>query len=130
MIPIIYYAHALQLYNTEREKHELHLIQAEFPKACIFNPNRSFIQHAKEPMKRCIDIVKDPSLSILVFSDYKGEITQGVYFEIQIAKKHHKELFFLTDEKIFPFTSVSKIRRITRRKKSLWKVTNYASEEC
>ena len=112
------------IYGTPAEQKELAMIQAEFPKACIYNPNRPYIQRHKNPMGACIDIVKDSSITALVFSAYKGEVTQGVYFEVAISKKLNKEIFVILGERIKIF--VGKFVRKKTRKKSYWKVVNYA----
>ena len=119
MIPVIYYAHSMKIYSMEQEQEELDLILATFPDCAIFNPNRPAIQDHAEPMKRCLEIVKDASINMVVFSAVFGKVTSGVMLEVKAAQKINKPVYFLADD-ITEF--VGPFRKVTRRKKSYWTV--------
>jgi hypothetical protein len=118
MIPIIYYAHSMKIYNTQREQDELMAIGRTFPEAIIYNPNRPYIQSHKEPMKACLHIVRD--VSMLVFSLENKRITSGVMLEVRLAFKHEIPVYLLRHGEIDEFSGV--FRKITRNKKSYWTV--------
>jgi hypothetical protein len=124
MIKIYYYAHSMKIYNTEQERKELDVIEQFIGPGCIFNPNRHFIQNHQAPMRACIDVVKDESITDLIFSGVFGYITQGVYFEISIAQKLEKPIFYLEpfNNKIEKFEGIfvhSKNKKVSR-----WSVLN------
>jgi hypothetical protein len=88
MIDVVYYAHSMKIYNTEREKWEIGLLQACFPEGIIYSPNRLYIQHHKKPMQACLKVVKDPVVTALAFStNDRKYISLGVYAEIRAAQK-------------------------------------------
>lgn len=94
MIPIVYFAHSIKVYNSQLETDAMSLIEAYFTTYCVFNPNRPYIQKAKDPMTLCLDIIKDDSIQALVFlPGKKGIITPGVNYEIHTARKLHKPIF-------------------------------------
>ena len=93
MIPVLYYAHSMREYNTDKEQAELKAIQGIFWDALIFNPNRSSIQFSRDPMKACLNIVRDESVKLIVFTEHEGAIEQGVYAEIQLARKLGKPVY-------------------------------------
>ena len=68
MIPIIYYAHNLQIFDTKQEQVELQRLREYFSTGLIYNPNRPHIQRQKDPMKACLRIINDPSITGLAFS--------------------------------------------------------------
>ena len=95
MIPIIYYAHSLKIYNSDRERKELRQLREHFPKGCIWNPNRPYIQQHKNPMGACLNIVKDFWIAGVAFSHENRKIPSGVYDEIQAAqKKKEADLYY------------------------------------
>jgi len=108
MIPVVYYAHSMRIYNTIREQHELEIIHHYFWQSLIFNPNRGSIQHATNPMQACLDIVNDESVKQLVFSEVDGCIEQGVYAEIQLAKRHEIPIFVIEHNALAPVDGVFK----------------------
>ena len=103
MIPVIYYAHSLRIYNTREEKKELETLEAYFYNGLIFNPNRRSIQRAKDPMSECLRMLKDDSVTSLVFSSIQGYIEAGVYAEIRSAQKQKKPIFYLENEGVTAF---------------------------
>ena len=120
---IWYYAHSMNMYNTDQERVEMTDLEKLFPKDCIFNPNRHYIQRHKTPMKACIDVIHDPSVTGVVFSGDQGGITQGVYFEIKTAQKLEKPVFLLEDHFLEEFDGAF----VYQKKKKRWKVTTHAN---
>ena len=100
MIPIIYYAHSMKIYGSERERKELRRLREEFPKGCIWNPNRPYIQGHKNPMGACLNIVKDAWIAGIAFSHDNRKIPSGVYDEIQAAKKNRKTIYIIESDRI------------------------------
>ena len=119
MIPIIYYAHSMEIYHTRREQEELKRLQEYFSNGLIYNPNRPSIQHSKAPMKECLRIIKDPSITMLAFSHSGRSIPLGVYIEIQLAQKRHKPVYIIDPKRI---RSYSKSIEVTKKNKA----TNWA----
>lgn len=118
MIPVIYYAHSMSTYGTEREAQEVKLIEESFFRNLVYNPNRKSIQRAKNPMKECLKIVKDSSLQGLVFSPRDGFISMGVYAEIKTAQKMRLPIYHIAKEKIMLFRGELKL--VKQDKKTHW----------
>lgn len=118
---IWYYAHSMETYNTEQEAEELALLDIWVYNGMIYNPNRAYIQRHREPMKACIDVLHDPLITALVFSSVFGVITQGVYFEIRVAQKLEKPIFFL-DPGGECFPSNGTLTKIPKTKPMKWSV--------
>jgi hypothetical protein len=114
MIPIIYYAHAIEIFNTEQERQELELIEMFFYHGLVFNPNRISVRFASDPMRMCLDTVKDESISALVFGEVNGEITQGVEREIRQARKYGKPILYVNAESVVPY--IDEIEIIPKKK--------------
>jgi len=123
---MIYYAHSMKLYGSARERKELKLLNQYFQEK-IFNPNQRKIQKAKEPMHACIEMIRSPLISGIVFSTIHNYISAGVYFELKVAKKQGIPIFFLRDGQVEPFRGA--FRMIGKNRHSKWaKVVTYASE--
>ena len=104
MIPIVYYAHNLSIYHTEQEQQELQIITECFPKHVVYNPNRPDIQRAENPMKRCLEVVHDVSITDIVFSMLPDKwIGSGVYAEIRAAQKDEKPVYYVANQRVFLF---------------------------
>ena len=108
MISIIYYAHSMGIYGKTREREELDIIQGTFADSCIYNPNRKYIQKAKDPMKRCLKIINDASVTALVFSEQRGKVTAGVYLEIITAQRAKKPVYRIFDDSVEEFQGLPK----------------------
>jgi hypothetical protein len=132
MIDIVYYAHDLSLYNTDQEQMELALLDWWFSKALIFNPNRPDVQLAENPMEVCLDIVKDESITKLVFSSIlpnpyltNDYVHSGVRSEVITAQKRKIPVFFLRREtimakRIIPFRG--DFEHIEHSKPPTWRI--------
>ena len=118
MPKILYYAHSMKIYGTEREQEELDMIQAAFPQDVIYSPNRPFIQNHKDPMKACLDVILD--MDTLVFSLEKRHVSSGVLLEVKHAQKHNIPVFVLQYGNVIEFSGA--FRKVTRNKKSFWTV--------
>lgn len=103
MIPIIYYAHSMKIYNTEREQAELRMLEEYFYNGLIFNPNRPNIQYSKNPMGECFKAVKDHVITGLAFSHDNGHIPSGVFAEIRLAQKRRKYLYQIDSDRVRPY---------------------------
>ena len=108
MIQIMYYAHAMQMYGTEREQEELRLIQATFPECVIYNPNRPYIQNHADPMRACLDVIAD--CHALIFAPYLCGVTMGVNLEIHHARKHNVPVYILDNPVELFFGNLSIVR--------------------
>jgi hypothetical protein len=106
MIPIIYYAHSMAFYNTQREEEELYLIQLSFPNALIYNPNRPNIQNDENPMLACVEIVRDEAVTGIVFSKFNGTLSPGVKLELKVAQKNMKQVYCLENGMIQPIAEL------------------------
>lgn len=107
---LVYYAHSKLIYNTEREKKELSIIQDNFKNANIINPNGWIYDCGKERdiMEQCFIFVKQSD--IIVFSTIEdGFIGKGVYSEIQRAFWYDKYVYYLFEGKLHKFDDFSNI---------------------
>jgi hypothetical protein len=107
MIPIIYYAHSMSDYNTEKERHELELLRNHFPYGMVFNPNCRHIQSLRDPMKGCFEILHDLYIRGVAFST-QDEIylSSGVFDEARLAQKRLLQLFRIFDDRIEQYNGV------------------------
>jgi len=88
MIDVIYYAHSMTIYNTEREQQELLALDMAFPNGCVYNPNRPYIETHRAPMSACFEVVKSYQVTGLAFSTAKEDfLSMGVYAELRAAQK-------------------------------------------
>lgn len=96
----VYYAHAMCLYRTEREKKELLLIHEKFKDAEIINPV-NYQQHA------CMDFYLRlvDKCHIVVFSRLLGKVTAGVGKEVNYALKKGKDVYMLNEVGLIPIKS-------------------------
>ncbi len=94
----IYYAHAIYLYGTKREKQEQRQIIRSFPNCTLVNPSK---------LKRLEDDGMDFYKNIvagcdsLVFSRLAGRVTTGVGIEIKHALSLGKPVYELRSAKLF-----------------------------
>ena len=72
-----YYAHSMQIYNTEREKEELSFLRKRFP--LLLCPNKD-IGNCSIGMEAYLNIVKWSD--IVIVSEYLNHIGSGVYSEV------------------------------------------------
>ena len=119
MIPIIYYAHSMLTYNTEREEEELQRLQEYFSNGLIYNPNRAYVQNSKTPMQTCLELVKDPWVAGIAFSHNDKKISSGVYAEIRLAQKRRKPIYIIESKRIRSYKGTI---RLTKKDKA----TNWA----
>ncbi len=103
MIPIIYYAHSITIYNTEREQDELKRLREYFSNGLIYNPNRPYIENNKDSMKGCFKVVQDPYVIGLAFSHQDKKVSSGVYAEIRIAQKWRKPIYIIDAKRIHSY---------------------------
>jgi hypothetical protein len=114
MIPIIYYAHSMTIYGTEREQKELRQLEDHFSHMLIYNPNRRYIQESKNPMVTCLKIVKDPWITGLVFSHTQRKVSSGVYDEIKAAQKRYKPIYIIENDRVRQYVGVIKLTKKDR----------------
>ena len=119
MIPIIYYAHSMTDYNTEKEQHELELLRNHFPYGMIFNPNCCYIQSLRDPMKGCFEILHDLYVRGVAFST-QDEIylSSGVFAEARLAQKRLLQLFRIFPDRIEQYNGV--FRLVKESKSGHW----------
>jgi phosphoribosylaminoimidazole (AIR) synthetase len=119
MIPIIYYAHSMTIYGSDRENAELELLQKHFRDGLIYNPNRAYIETHKTPMKACFDVVADSAITGLAFSTNQGHyVSLGVFAEIRCAQKRNKQIFRIHEDRIEVYPK--KLTLVKRNKKTQW----------
>jgi hypothetical protein len=94
----VYYAHAMLLYGTKREKEELKQIIRRFPNYTLVNPST-----LEPPEDGGMDFYKNivARCDSLVFSRLAGEVTAGVGIEIKHALSLGKPVYELRSAKLF-----------------------------
>ena len=95
----VYYAHAICLYGTEREKKEMMLIRERFKDAEIINP-ANYPDHSMDFYLRLVD-----KCQIVVFSRLSGKVTSGVGKEVKLALDTDKDVYVLNEASLFPIKS-------------------------
>lgn len=95
----VYYAHAICLYGTEREKKEMRLIRERFKDAEIINP-ANYPDHSMDFYIRLVD-----KCHIVVFSRLLGKVTSGVGKEVNFALDKDKNVYMLNEVSLFPIKS-------------------------
>jgi len=112
----VYYAHAICLYSTEREKKELELIREKFKDAEIINPV-NYQNHSMDFYLRLVD-----KCHIVVFSCLLGKVTAGVGKEVNYALKKGKDVYMLNGVSLIPIKSPVKYisRQSTRELYREW----------
>ena len=91
---LVYYAHSMLIYNTEKEREEIDLIRNY--DTTIINPNGWIYNsgNEKDIMEQCFVFIKQTDMTI--FSTLKdGVIGKGVYSEIEKALYYDKPVFYL-----------------------------------
>jgi hypothetical protein len=94
----VYYAHAMWLYGTKREKEEQRQIIRNFPKCTVVNPGK-LKQLEDNSMEFYKNIVA--GCDCLVFSRLAGRVTSGVGIEIKHALSLGKPVYELRSAKLF-----------------------------
>jgi hypothetical protein len=94
----VYYAHAMLLYGTEREKEEQEQIIQRFPNCALVNPN-----NLERPEDDGMEFYKNivAGCDSLVFSRLAGRVTTGVGIEIKHARSLGKPVYELRSAKLF-----------------------------
>lgn len=112
----VYYAHAICLYGTEREKKELVLIREKFKDAEIINP-ANYQNRSMDFYLRLVD-----KCHIVVFSRLLGKVTAGVGKEVNHALKKGKDVYMLNEVSLIPIKSPVKYisRQSTRELYQEW----------
>jgi hypothetical protein len=82
------------IYDSNLEKEQLKLINEQFPKYEIVNPNGYFTFSG---MYACYCMIQDCTL--LVFTTLNGYVGKGVYSEIIFAKRIGIKILYLKDKK-------------------------------
>lgn len=85
---MVYYAHSMCIYNTERERRELKFLSSIF--RSVLNPND---YKDSAGMGFFLNLVSE--CGIVVCSEYKRFIGKGVFMEINSALKSNKQVFCL-----------------------------------
>lgn len=102
---LIYYAHSMLIYNTEKEREEIDLIKLNEGHTygnydvTIINPNGWIYDNGngKDVMEQCFVFIKQSDMT--VFSTLKdGVIGKGVYSEIEKALYYDKSVFHLRQD--------------------------------
>ena len=94
----VYYAHAIWLYGTKREKEELEQILRRFPNCTLVNPSK-----LKRPEEDGMEFYKNivAGCDSVVFSRLAGQVTAGVGIEIKHALSLGKPVYELRSAKLF-----------------------------
>ena len=94
----VYYAHAMLLYRTKREKEESKQIMRRFPNCTLVNPSK-----LQRPEDGGMDFYKNivARCDSLVFSRLAGRVTTGVGIEIKYALSLGKTVYELRSAKLF-----------------------------
>ena len=92
----VYYAHAICLYDTEREKKEVKVIRERFNDPEIINPVNYPNNSSMEFYFRLVD-----KCQIVVFSCLLEKITSGVGKEVNYALTKGKKVYMLLNETHF-----------------------------
>lgn len=97
---ILYYAHAMPIYQTSTETRELKQIRSRFPKARIVNPAKyqNHPEKRRDKMGFCLRLVE--SSDVVVFSRYRGKITAGVGKEANHAIRIGLPVFELDGKRL------------------------------
>lgn len=122
MKPIIFYAHHLWKYGTQKEIDELCVIKKHFKDSVIINPNGWINQCGDEKYitGQCLKLVEVSD--VLVFSALQDNVIgKGVYSEIETALNKGKKVFFLCDDilirfGLYDFKSIEILRNATDRR--------------
>ena len=112
----VYYAHAIILYGTEREKKEVMLIRERFKDAEIINP----VNYPASSMDFYLRLVD--KCHIVVFSCLLGKVTSGVGKEVNYALNKGKNVYMLNGVRLFQIKSPVKYisRQCTRELYQEW----------
>jgi len=97
---ILYYAHAMPIYGTLAEKHELTHIRCNFPRVRIVNPAKyqNHPEKRRDKMGFCLRLVE--ASDALVFSRYRGKVTAGVGKEVNHALRVGLPVFELKGKRL------------------------------
>ena len=111
---LIYYAHSKLIYDTKREKEEIEIIQDAFTNSHIINPNGWIYNNKRESdiMEQCYIFVKQSD--IIIFSSVDGFIGKGVYNEIQRAFWYDKDVYYLSEDRLYKFNNFNDIEIFNR----------------
>ena len=104
---VLYYSHSMRIYGTKREQKEISIITKFFPKATIYNPDNIEVSSHLNPMRKCLDIIRNASTTGIIISTYKGYTGKGVYTEIQEALAIDKPIWIINRRKITPIGNIS-----------------------
>ena len=99
-----YYAHSMQIYNTDREQQELDIIKKHFIK--VICPNND-IGDTSKGMRTYLQVVK--WADVVVASEYKGHIGGGVYSEVHYALINKIPVFCLRDGNLYPVIDAKEV---------------------
>ena len=110
IIPQIYYAHSMKIYDKKQEKREIKLIKQIYPNADLINPakyERKWKKlSGKEIMKKCLDLLSKSD--VVIFSAVKLDngyfIGRGVFVEVKFAIELKMKVFFIIDKLEHNFT--------------------------
>ncbi len=101
-----YYAHSMQIYNTDREQQELDTIKKHFKK--VICPNND-IGDTSKGMRTYLQVVK--WADVVVASEYKGHIGGGVYSEVHYAFINKIPVLCLRDGNLYPVIDAKVVNR-------------------
>jgi len=101
----VYYAHAMKLYGTEREKKEIAIIEKSLSNVEIINPPTYEGNPRKsiEGMDFCYRLID--GCSIVVFSRLLGVVTSGVGGEVNYALRKKKKVYEIKNGVLVPHDS-------------------------
>jgi len=93
---IIYFAHPIVTYFTQREQTALDYIRNEYPDAQVINPSKYSISPKKFKFKFYLDRVL--KADTFIFITLSGNIIgKGIHDELKFARKKNKSIYFLTE---------------------------------
>lgn len=94
----VYYAHSMRIYNSQRERQEVHFLRLRLHQ--VTNPNGLLSRYGWKDEARKLIFHCDA----IMVSEYREHIGKGVYTEIHFASAMHKPVFVLRDRELVPIT--------------------------
>lgn len=93
---IIYFAHPIKTYFTQRERLMLGYIHTHYPEATVINPSKYYSEGKKFKFTFYLDRVL--KADTFIFCGFGGRVIgKGIYEEVKFARKHKKTVYFLSD---------------------------------
>ncbi len=98
---MIYYAHSMRTYGTDKERRAIELLQKKFGE--VYNPSCAEIQKARDPMSACLEKIASDEIDALAFSFHEGHVGRGVFDEVNCALAFGKPVYVVRRDTIERF---------------------------